>query len=188
MNKKTLIILIILFIVLVGFILGYFLIFKKYSTQQNTQNKIEKNEFIINLPEGWEEVETIAGSAATVVRSKEQINNTDAQKIGFRSYYSVVHDISSEKEVSIYLQNMRDSLAQAFPNIKFFNKESTTTDGNPVYYIEADLNQQNIDFKTLLAVQIKNDDVWIISFNTLKENWGAYQNSFYQVAENFKIK
>lgn len=188
MNKKTLIIIGILFIVLAGSVLAYIFIFKETPVRENVQSEIEKDGFVIELPEGWVEVEAVTGSSATAMNNKEQINNANAQKIGFRSYYSVIHDVSNGEKVNDYLQKIKDSLTQGFPGITLLNKESKAFDGSPIYYIEADLIQQEIDFKTLLAVHIKDNDIWIISFNTLKENWEAYQNSFYQVAENFKIK
>ena len=188
MNKKTLIILVTLFIILAALILAYFFIFKETSTQQNTQGKIEKDGFIIDLPEGWGETEAVSGSLATAFNSNELINNENAQKVGFRSYYSVIYDVFSEENNENYLKKIKNSLQQSFPEVKLSDGESQTPDGTTIYYIEADLNQQDIDFKVLLAVNIKNNDVWIISFNTLKENWEGYKNLFYQIAENFKIK
>jgi hypothetical protein len=188
MNKKTLIILVILFIILAGLVLAYFFIFKKAPIQQNTQNEIEKDGFVIELPEGWVEVEAVVGSSATAINNQEQINNADAAKIGFRSYYSVVYGSFDEETNNDYLEKIEASLKGNFPEVKILKEEGKTLDGGPIYFIEADINQQNIDFKVLLAVNIKDKDVWIISFNTLKESWEGYKNLFHQIAENFRIK
>jgi hypothetical protein len=188
MNKKTLIILIILFIILVGLVLAYFFIFKKAPTQEIVQTEMNKEGFIVDLPEGWVEVETVMGSSATAINNQEQINNADAVKIGFRSYYSVVHDSFNEETNNDYLEKIEASLKGNFPEAEISKEEGKTLNGGLIYFIEADINQQNIDFKVLLAVNIKDKDVWIISFNTLKENWEGYKNLFHQIAENFQIK
>ncbi|HUT96460.1 MAG TPA: hypothetical protein VMW82_02755 [Candidatus Paceibacterota bacterium] len=188
MNKKTLIILGILFIILAGLVLAYFFIFKKTSPEQNAQTEINKDGFVIQLPGGWVEVEAVMGSFATAMNNKEQINNADAAKIGFRSYYSVVYDTFNEKTDNDYLEKIETSLKGNFPEVKISKEEDKNMDGEPIYFMEADIIQQDIDFKVLLAVNIKDKDVWIISFNTLKESWDEYKNLFHQIAGNFQIK
>jgi len=55
--------------------------------------------------------------------------------------------------------------------------------------IEADLTQQGVNFKILIvAVKGEGDDVWVISFNTLQSSWMAYQETFSDIANSFKLK
>lgn len=193
LNRNTLIVLGILIVLLAGLILAYFLVLKPAASdnaesREQTKDAIETDLFSIKLIDGWVEAQPVYGSAATAINNNELINNLDAQKIGFKSYYSVLQDIYSEKTEKDYLDKIKASLKEGFVGVIISDGEAKDIDNRKLYFIESEFNQQNIDFKVLLAITIKDKDAWIISFNTLKENWEEYKNSFYQVAENFKIK
>ena len=182
MSKKTLIILVMLFIILAGLILAYFFIFK------SSKDIIDKERFSVKLPEGWTETDSVPGAAATAMNNQEQITDPGAQKINFQTYYSVVYDTFNEKTEKDYLEKIKDSLKQGFSEIQIFDAEKKSINGKDIYFIESELKQSGVEFKVLLAVNIIDKEVWIISFNTLKSNWDKYKDLFYQIAESFKIK
>jgi hypothetical protein len=191
MNKKTLIVLVALLLFLAAVVLIYFLIIRP-SPEPEKRNKIsngflENDNYMIRVPEGWTEEDNL-GAYSMIINSKEQIIDPDAQKINFRSYYSVVYDALKDESSEDYFKKVIESLKSSFPGINIIKEEDKDTNGNRVHFIEAEIRQQNIDFAVLLAVNIKEENVWIISFNTLKSNWNKYENLFYEIAESFKIK
>lgn len=190
MNKKTLIISIILAVVLVGAVLVYFLVLKpSIVTNIESQKDIMENEsFSVKLPEGWVEIDPVYESLAMAIKGEELIIDTNAQEINFRSYYSILRDVYNKENEQEYLNEVRESLKQSFTGLTVANEETRETDNGKIYFIDSKFNQQNIDFRVLLAIKIKDQSVWIISFNTIEEKWEEYKNLFYQVAESFKIK
>lgn len=191
MNKKTLIISVALIVLLGALISIYFLVLKPSVIENNieTQKDIIESEFFsIKLPSGWVEVTPIQGSYAMVIKDSEQIIDTVAKELGFASYYSVVGDTYIEDNIQDYLNKVKASLEQNFTGIILTDKENHKTENGEIYFIESEFNQQEIDLKSLLAIQIKNENVWIVSFNTLDEKWGEYEELFYEIADSFKIK
>ena len=191
MNKKTLIVSAILIVILIIIILVYFLILKPSAIDNGSgiPKKIIENKFFsVKLPEGWIEVETVYGSIATVVKNQELINDTYAQKLNFRSYYSVLRDTVGDKTEQEYLEEIKNSLKKNFTDIMISDEEIKESNGAKIYFMESKLNEQNVDFTILLAVNIKDQDVWTISFNTLSEKWEEYKDIFYQIADSFERK
>ena len=191
MNKKTLIVSAILIVILIIIILVYFLILKPSAIDNGSgiPKKIIENKFFsVKLPEGWIEVEPVYGSIATVVKNQELINDTYAQKLNFRSYYSVLRDTVGDKTEQEYLEEIKNSLKKNFTDIMISDEEIKESNGAKIYFMESKLNEQNVDFTILLAVNIKDQDVWTISFNTLSEKWEEYKDVFYQIADSFERK
>ncbi len=191
MNKKTLIVSAILIVILIIIILVYFLILKPSAIDNGSgiPKKIIENKFFsVKLPEGWIEVEPVYGSIATVVKNQELINDTYAQKLNFRSYYSVLRDTVGDKTEQEYLEEIKNSLKKNFTDIMISDGEIKESNGAKIYFMESKLNEQNVDFTILLAVNIKDQDVWTISFNTLSEKWEEYKDIFYQIADSFERK
>lgn len=192
MNKKTLIIILVLLLVLIIALLVYFFIFRP-SLQKNNEemtNKgiLEKEGYSIKLPEGWKEAEGVSGASATIVNAKEEVIEPNAQKINFRSYYSVINDNLAENSPEDYFKKITESLKKSFPDIGAIKEEDKIVSENKIHFMEIEIRQQEIDFKVLLAVITKDKNVWTISFNTLKSNWEKYRELFYQIAGDFKIK
>jgi len=189
-NKKTLIIAIGLIIILAGLVLIYFFALKPSIVgNTETQKDIVENEFFsVKLPEGWIEIDPVFESSVMVIKQEEQINNAKAQEINFRSYYSVLQGAYDKESEQDYLSEVKNSLKQSFTGIIVSNEEVRETENGKIYLIESKFNQQDIDFRVLLSVSIKDQNAWIVSFNTLEEKWEEYKNLFYQIAESFKIK
>lgn len=151
--------------------------------------RLEKEDFSISMPEGWAEMGAPTGISAMVVYSSEKIIDPAAQKINFRTYFSVVYDMLAGKTLEEYIQSVKDILPQSIPGIVMTHEESSSIDNREAYFIEAEFTQKNIDFKILLTLtKGKEQDIWIISFNTAASNWDIYKDLFYQIAKSFKVK
>lgn len=155
---------------------------------ENKDNVVTKDDFSVKLPDGWEEVSTPAGAVLTAIDSNEKIIDANAQKINFRSYFAVVYDKLGDKTKDGYYQILKDSLKQSFTGISFIKEEKGLVDNKDTYFLEAAFTQQEVNFKILLSINIGDQDIWIISFNTIESNWDNYQDIFYQTAESFAVK
>ena len=73
--------------------------------------------------------------------------------------------------------------------IAFQDLEPTIINGRPAKVFSADLNQQGVNFKLLMFIADGGDnDVWLISFNTLAEDLSGYNDLFYKIATSFRVK
>lgn len=190
--KKSILIIVVAVIIIAGAALFYFRDklpgFKPEGGSRDKQNVLEKNGFSIDLPEGWVEVEAPIGASATAIDSNEKITDVKAQRINFRSYFSVIYDNLGQRTKEQYCQEIKDSLKDAFPGIVFSREENSMIDNKNAYFLEAEFTQKEVDFYVMLAINMGEKDVWIISFNTLKSSWDNYKDIFYQTAKSFKTK
>lgn len=188
--KKYILIIVVAVIIIAGAALFYFRdklpILKSEKGIENNENILKKNDFSINLPEGWVEVAAPLGASATAIDSNEEITDAKAQTINFRSYFSVVYDTLGQRTKEQYYQEIKDSLKSAFPDIVFSREEKDRIDNKETYFLEAEFNQKEIDFYVMLVINMGEKDIWIISFNTLKSSWNNYRDKFYQTAKSFK--
>ncbi|MDD5221437.1 MAG: hypothetical protein PHV47_02435 [Candidatus Pacebacteria bacterium] len=209
MKNKILIIILIISIIIIATVIGFYFIKQNKppaNSIENTeslgktdndgqinsnhlQNKLVTDDFEITLPVGWQKTEPTIGSSAMAVKIDEQLSDPAAQKINFRSYFAVVYDTMQEKSLEEYIQTTKDQLEQTISNIIFSQEHDATINSQAARAFEADFNQKGIDFKILMVV-IKgtNDDVWIISFNTLQSTWTEYKDSFSDIANSFSLK
>lgn len=189
MKNKVLIITAIVLILAVGIGIGIYLSRSGEESSRKKEVRLEKEGFSINVPAGWSETGAPTGISAMVVNTSEEITDPAAQKINFRSYFSVIYDVLGGKTMEEYIQSVKDSLSESIPDIIISHGESGTVDNQYAYFMEAEFNQKNIDFKILLTiVKSEEQDVWIVSFNTVLSNWNNYKSLFYQIAKSFKIK
>jgi len=186
MKNKTLIIAIIVLIV-IGTGIGIYFWNKGANTNTGEkQNLLVKNDFSINLPEGWEEAPAPTGVSAMAVNANEEITNADAQKVNFRSYCSVVYNTMKGEMDEEFIEKMKDSLTQSAPEIVITDEKKDKIGDKDTYFVEAEINQKNIDFKILLTlIKGAKEDVWVVSFNTLKSNWERDKDLFYETAKSF---
>lgn len=160
--------------------------------QQNIeqpQAQIITGDFSINLPVGWKEISPVTGTLAMAFNANEVVKDLKAQDIGFKSYFAVSPDTLQEKNMDDYFQALKNALSQNVPNVVFTEEQDKIINGKSAHAIEAELTQQEIDFKVLMVVipgQEKN--LWILSFNTLEDNWDEYEEIFYSVADSFVSK
>lgn len=150
---------------------------------------LEKSDFSVMMPEGWAEMAAPTGVSAMVVNVNEEITEPEAQKINFKTYYIVVYDTLNERSKEEYFQSVAVSLSQTIPGVAITHEEEEKIDNQDAYFVEAEFNQRNIDFKVLLVVFTgEGESVWILTFSVLKSAWNDYKDLFYQIARSFKIR
>lgn len=207
-NKIAIIVSIIVVIVIVAVISFYFIQKNKSSISsiENTmppsqpgvsdqtgteqpQNKLVTDDFEINLPAGWRQTAPTMGASAMAVNTNEQLNDPAAQKINFRTYFAVSYDTLQEKSLSEYLQSVKNQLQQTISNAVFAQERDITINDKAARAVEINLTQQGVDYKILMIVVAgKGDDVWVMSFNTIKSSWDGYEETFSSIAKSFSLK
>jgi len=208
-NKIAIIVLIIAIVVIVGGISFYFI--QKNKTPNNSvdntasstskvgtnnqidseqpQNKLVTDDFEISLPEGWRKATPAMGALVIAIKANEQLADPVAQKINFRSYFAVSHDALQGKGLSEYLQSIKNQLQQTISDTVFSQERDVTINNKSAKAFEASFTQQEVNFKILMVgVKGMNDDIWIISFNTLQSTWNEYQETFSDIANSFNLK
>ena len=156
---------------------------------EQTQNKLVTNDFEISLPVDWKQTAPAMGASAMAINANENISDSAAQKINFKSYFAVSYDTLQGKSRSEYLQNVKNGLQQAISSVTFTKAQDTTIGGKFAQAIEVELTQQGVNFKILMVVVAgQGEDVWVISFNTTKSNWCVYKETFYSIANSFNLK
>lgn len=156
---------------------------------EQSQNKLVTDDFEINLPEGWQKTAPAIGSSAMAVNVNEQLNDTAAQKINFRSYFAVSYDTVQGKSLSEYMQTVKSQLQKTISGIVFTQERDIIINGKVARAFEADFNQRGVGFKVLMvAIMGVGDDVWVISFNTLQSTWAEYRDTFSNITNSFSLK
>lgn len=156
---------------------------------EKSQNKIITDDFSINLPDGWKQIDAATGTSAMAVNMNEHISDPAAQKINFSSYFAVIYETLGEKSIKEYVEIIKQALQQSIGPVVFNQEQDLTIHGNAAYQIEAEITQEGVDFKILLVfIKGQGDDVWTISFNTTKSNWEEYKEIFYNIADSFIVK
>ncbi|MFA5021915.1 MAG: hypothetical protein WC508_02475 [Patescibacteria group bacterium] len=156
---------------------------------EQPQNKLVTDDFEISLPGGWRNTPPALGASVMAVKVDEKTSGPAAQKINFKSYLAVSYDTLQGKSLSEYLRGVQNQLQQTISSVVFAQERDTTINGKPARAFEASFTQQGVNFKLLMvAVKGAGDDVWIISFNTLQNTWGEYQEAFSDIANSFNLK
>ncbi len=159
------------------------------TSAEQTPNKLVTDDFEINLPVGWRKTAPALGVSAMAIYNDEQINDPAAQKINFKSYVAVSYDTLQGKSLSEYLQNIKNQLKQTITNVVFAEEHEITINGQAARAVEMDLTQQGVDFKILMiAVAGQKKDVWVMSFNTIKNHWDKNKEIFSDLANSFILK
>lgn len=158
------------------------------ASQQQTTHKLVTDDFDMVIPQGWTQSTPAQGVSVMVVNSQEKIDDPAAKEINFKSYFAVSRDVSEEGLVG-YLETIKNSLGQIIPGIVFEGERDGSINGRDAKVIEAKMTQKGVDFKALVVL-VKGDgnDVWIISFSTVKDKWEEYKETFNKVADSFKLK
>ena len=147
------------------------------------------DDFEISLPEGWQKTAPAIGASAMAINGEEKLDDPAAQKINFRSYFAVSYDTLQGKSLSEYLQNIKSQLQQTISNAVFSQEHDVTINDRVARAFEADFTQQGVNFKILMvAVKGVDDDVWVISFNTIQSSWAEYKEIFSNIANGFRLK
>ncbi len=153
------------------------------------QSELATNDFSLNLPKGWQRAEAGIGISAMAVNIEENVTDPAAQKINFKTYLAVVYDTLQNRTLGDYLQSAKNGLRQAVPSVVFAKEEELSVNGRPTFTLEAELTQQGVNFYVLMAmIKGEGDDVWVMSFNTVKDSWQEYKKEFYNTINSFTLK
>lgn len=156
---------------------------------EQSQNKLATDDFSINLPIGWKQTAPAMGASAMAINANENVSDSAAQKINFKSYFAVSYDTLQNKSMSEYLQTVKSGLQRAIQDTVFTKEQNMTMGGKPAHAIEIELTQQGVNFKILMVVIAgQGKDIWVISFNTTKSSWDGYKEMFYSTANSFNLK
>ncbi len=159
------------------------------TNNEQPQNKLVTDDFEISLPAGWRQTAPTMGASAMAVNANEQLNDPAAQKINFKTYFAVSYDTLQGKSLSEYLRSVESQLKQTISNAVFAQENDTTINGKAARAVEINLTQQGVDYKILMiAVAGKGNDVWVMSFNTIKNSWDGYKEIFSNIAKSFSLK
>lgn len=162
---------------------------QKGPAYETVKNKLATDDFEITLADGWKGVPAATGISAVAVDTNENITDPAAQRINFKTYLAVSHDTLNGKNITEYMQTVKTSLLQTMPDTVFSNEHTLTINNRQVLAMEADIANQGADYKVLIvAVKGNGEDVWVMSFNTLKSSWQQYAQTFSDMANNFIVK
>jgi hypothetical protein len=153
-------------------------------------NQLVMDDFSIELPAGWSKTaDEVEGILAIAMNLNEAVQDEAAQKINFKSYLAVGLDALRGKTVEGYVQFVKEELQKSISGISFDNENEVIINERSARAFEAEMVQQEIDFKVLVvAIQEDENNVWVISCNTLKSKWDDYREMFAESVKSFTLK
>jgi hypothetical protein len=156
----------------------------------NESRVVIKDAFSLEAPANWLEGASIPGVSLMMVNNSEEISSPAAKKINFRSYFSVSYDQLKEKTLAEYTRWLKEEdLTRLISGISFRDEETITLDGRTAAVFKADFKQQGVDFTLLMFIIASGEqDVWLVSLNTLAESFAGYEDLFYEIAGSFRVK
>ena len=117
------------------------------------------------------------------------VGDQRAQQINFHPYYTVVLDSLAGTTREEYMANIKRDISLIVPGIIFSSENDLEINANQAWAMEGDVIQNEIAFKLLMVfVKGKNDDLWVLSFNTTKADWDRDSAVFTEVAQSFLIR
>jgi len=191
MNIKNVILILVVVVIIVGIAFGINYLKRKELMFGGlvAQSELATDDFSVNLPKGWQRAEAGIGISAMAVNIEENVTDPAAQKINFKTYLAVVYDTLQNRTLGDYLQSAKNGLRQAVPSVVFAKEEELSVNGRPTFTLEAELTQQGVNFYVLMAmIKGEGDDVWVMSFNTVKDSWQEYKKEFYNTINSFTLK
>jgi len=146
------------------------------------------DDFTIVSPKGWVQTHMQSTLVSFQNLAETHPEGSAAAKINFKSYIAVSSDSTQGKAIEEITKLIKQQVQAVAPSVSFSSETDEIIDGQPAQIMEADLNQQNIDFKILMAVIIKGDEYFTISANTTTQKWTEYNEIFYDTIRSFKFK
>jgi len=145
--------------------------------------------FGVKIPQGWKEQVAPTGVSLMAVDVTSLVNDQRAQQINFHPYYTVTLDSLAGTAREQYMTNIKRDISLVVPGIVFGNENDLEINANQAWAMEGDVIQNEIAFKLLMVfVKGKNDDLWVLSFNTTKADWDRDSAVFTEVAQSFLIR
>lgn len=155
----------------------------------NEANKFVNDDFEISIPTNWSKMENqIPGVTLMVVNDSEINDEENAKKINFQSYYAITYT-TTEKSLNDYLPEYESEMKKAVSGITVANTNDGMVNNYPAKFLELNLSQQNVNFKTFVAlIKGEGNDVWILAFNTTAKLWNTYETLIPEILNSFKLK
>jgi hypothetical protein len=205
---KKIFIIIAIFIAFAGVGLGMYFFGKSKSTEinppvskapdddlQNQKNNPPKEngpyvgeDFTIIAPPGWIQTHIPTTIVSFQNSQENHPSGSAAEKINFKSYMAVSFDNTQGKTLDEIVKLVKQQTISVAPSVSFSSETSGTIDGQPAKFLEAELAQQDVEFKVIIAIVFKEDKYFTISANTTAQKWPEYQNPFYDAINSFKFK
>ncbi|MBU1130521.1 hypothetical protein KJ840_00085 [Patescibacteria group bacterium] len=159
------------------------------TTATTTENILANDYFALQYPLEWEQSQAPEGISAIIVNNQEEITNPEAQKINFRTYFSVIYDSLQGRGLEDFVNNYKAEITRAFPDASFVSEVVNQVNNQPAYFLEVQLDDHDLSLKVFFAlIQGQEDDMWILTFNTQESNWSLYQEIFSQIVNSFELK
>ncbi len=156
---------------------------------QKDPRLIEKESFSLYLPEGWQESEAGPQFVLKARKDSEEFASQAAESLGFKSYLAVTLDDLGTKDLSSYIEALKEFMFQTMEEVSFEEKEQETVDGLSVRFVEAGGTDENLELKILMAfVQDQESKAWTLVFNTTDSYWEEYKEDFYESVRSFDLK
>jgi hypothetical protein len=192
MKRNILIIIVSIILISLGAIATYEFFNNKIvsSMPMSRQGQIDTNYFKLVLPSGWETQEPAPEKfvlKATYIKN----NSKDplARKINYKTNLYIAREELDGKTLSGYVSLLNDKIKKVNSDSIIHSENETIFNGNQAYLVDVELKDNGIEFKSIAGVvQGKNDDVWVISFNTPKLDWITTAAQFYGVLNSFQLK
>ncbi|MBU1146575.1 hypothetical protein KKD80_03455 [Patescibacteria group bacterium] len=157
--------------------------------QPSSGNVFANDNFSLSYPAGWRQVPAMTGISAMITKGNENITDPEAKKMNFQTYLAVSYDSVEGKTKEEIAEYVKSEVAAVFPGIVFSNEKFSTINGREAYSLEMTFSKSGVDFHVLEVVVWGNEnDLWILSFNTLEELWQNYIGEFEEMTGTFIIK
>jgi hypothetical protein len=188
MNKNIILVAIPILLIIV---LGFYLYQqpKEEKEEPKEQNFLEKEYFSLQIPEGWiENQKTFPGAATMLSNPNEKITDSIIKELGFRSYFAIVYEYNLEENFEAFIDYAKQGISNEQAGVIIENEKELTINEKPAYLLEGKITQEGAKFKVFVVlVKGMGSDVWMITFNTVLDNWQQYEDIFYQTINSFKV-
>lgn len=157
--------------------------------QPSAENIFATDDFSLTYLAGWQSVPAITGVSAMVVKEKENISDPEAKKMNFQSYLAVSYDSSEGKTKEEVVEYFKNELYAVIPEAVFSRENFLSVNGNEAYATEITFRKSGLDFHVLeVLIWGRENDLWVLSFNTLEEVWQGYISDFEKMTQSFIVK
>lgn len=146
------------------------------------------DDFTIVSPRDWIQTHMQSTLVSFQNPNEKHPEGSTASKINFKSYIAVSFDNVQGKTLEEIAESVKQQIQAVVPSVSFGSETDELIDGQPAKIIEANLAQQNVDFKVLMTVIMKDDKYFTISANTTAQKWTEYNETFYDTSRSFKFK
>ncbi|MFA5129120.1 MAG: hypothetical protein WC445_04155 [Patescibacteria group bacterium] len=157
--------------------------------QPSGENVLATDDFSLTYPAGWRSAPAITGVSAMIVKENENIADPEAKKMNFQTYLAVAYDSSEGQTKDEVVEYLKNELRAVIPEIVFSRENFLTVNGREVYATEITFRKSGLDFHVLeVLVWGKENDLWVLSYNTLEELWQGYVSDFEKITQSFIVK